>query len=370
MIKECVSWRLGRLLPGLAVIMISLWAGTARAQAPAGMVYVSTGRTAVQIPRRELSGTCNHWEIWLFKNGVQVPAHGSINNSSAHWGTIDGSSERVVEAKLKAGQAFDRVWDKSARIGPRSPEDLDDENPVGPICVTAPVGATAQGRRQQVNQSTRNLDFLIATALKAWDTEPNANQELREYLRNLDAIERTQAFIFRELDQRLLNLAVIDAQIRQVSAQTAGAQRMSAHLPVPPSYGGPPAAGNASAGGAWISRVQIFDNGHAGIYQYHTMQTWTPDPDGQGLTLVNVVTQGGRTRRHRLDIRFSDIFGAEYPDPDRYEYAKGWGGFALYFKSGTPEDIATDSIPLTLNFGSEADAMAAYHYFVDHKKGR
>jgi hypothetical protein len=221
-------------------------------QAPTGMAYVSDGTTASRVTQSEIPA-CDHWEIWLFRNNVYVSPYGAAGNTSAHWGTIDGSSEAIVEEKLKKAQAFDKAWVRFAGAGYNPATDLNAENPMGPICITSQPSPAAQQRRQQANQMSGTLQTLENAAQAVWATEPGPNEELRGYLETLDAMQQTQARIFRMLDNHIVNLAMLDNEMQQWNQQEASAQQMATNLRNIP----PPASTIAAAGppslGNWIN---------------------------------------------------------------------------------------------------------------------
>jgi hypothetical protein len=324
------------------------------------MVYVSGGASATQIPRSQLMATCDHWEIWLFRNGAALPSYGSVSNSAAHWGTINGKSEQAVEAQLKRSQAFDKVWDKAAGIPFASPNDLDDENPVGPICIVSRPVIDVQQRLRKLDEISQNLAPLQSAAIYAWDHDPNANEELREYIRNLRMMQQTQSRIFDMLNTYLVtpNLNAIDGELSQLSSGLYSAQQVSARS----SAGSTPQGSKSAPLENWASRVQSYQVGYP--LSFRVDQNWTADSDGQGLSVYTVMNQSGQTRRFQLDIRLNDIFNVSIPR--RGAAVHGWGSITLGFKTPKPETNTASSSAMTLYFNTQSEAQAAYRYFSSH----
>lgn len=338
----------------IAFVLLTLAAAASFSQAPSGMVYVSDGTTARQIPRNELTSSCDHWEIWLFRNGSSVAAYRNVSNSSAHWGTLNGKSEQSVEEQLKRDQAFDKLWDKFAAIPPHSPNDLDDENPVGPICVVPEAAASTQERLQKLDQISQNLAPLQTAAMYAWDQQPNANEELREYVRTLQIMQQTQSRMFGVLDKYLItpNLNAIDGELSELSSQLSVAQQTSTRL-VPirtHSFVAPSAS--------LPSRVQSYQVTYP--VPYRSDQSWTADWDGKGVTVYTVVTQGGQMRRFQLDVRFDDVSSVGIPTPG--PAAQGWGSITLGFKTPRLQTNTATASAMALYFNTQSEAEAAYSY--------
>jgi hypothetical protein len=326
------------------------------AQAPAGMVYVSNGTTASEV-RQDETPDCDHWEIWLFRYGVAVPANGVVSSSSSHWGTIEGSSEQDVETKLQKEQAFDKAWAKWTGPSYNPATDLNAENPVGPICITAPSNAAIQQRRNQADQTSSALQVLEDAAFAAWAVQPGANEEMQVYLRNLDAIVQTQARMFQVLDKTLVTVADLnsfDRQFSQLSSKVTAAQQMSTQLPSQPA-----ASASPSTAMAWASQQRYA----GGIVQAD--QSWSADSDGQGFSVNSTVIKGypfNQTQQIQMDIRFANIKLVEPPQPG-YN-ATGWGSITVVLTSPLASTDTVDNSSVFLYFSTQADALAAYRYLL------
>lgn len=329
-----------------------------QSQAPAGMVYVSNGTTASQV-RQDEAPACDHWEIWLFRYGVSVPANGAVSSSPDHWGTIDGSSEQDVEEKLKKEQAFDKAW--AASIGPsyNPANDLNAENPMGPVCVTKMSEAAVQQRRNGAIPTSVLMSALEDAAFAAWQVQPNANEELLAYMKNLDAMVQAQGSMFLLLDKAIVpasGLMAFDKQLSQLSSHAAVAKQSAGTLP-----GQSSATGSAPATAAMAWSPQQHYAG--GIVQAD--QSWSADSDGQGFSVNSTVIKGypfNQTQQIQMDIRFANIKLVEPPQPG-YN-ATGWGSITVVLNSPLTSTDTVDNSSVFLYFSTQADALAAYRYLL------
>lgn len=329
-------------------ISVSLFAlpAVALGQAPSGMAYVSDGTSASLVNQNEVPA-CDHWEIWLYKNGAYAPRYGAVRNTLAHWGTLEGSTQAAVEQKLKRAQKFDKMWTRFAGASYNPATDLNAENPVGPICITAQSSAAVQSRRNNANQMSWAIQGLEDMAMEAWETEPGSNEELRGYLETLSAVQRTQARIFQMLDKHIVNLVMLDSEMRQLTQQEASAQQMAAKLQNVPTHAAVAAAGPPPLGN-WVN-VNIPDRWY--------VQTLTKSGNAIEMTVVsNPPINNGHADTYTYTIPLN---GIKYVgDIDSTDPGNGVNDGNIWFYV-TP----AGGSPITVVFPNIAQAQQAHTFF-------
>lgn len=193
--------------------------------------------------------------------------------------------------------------------------------------------------------------------MAVWARQPEPNEELREYLKTLGAIQQTQARIFQMLDKHVLNLAMLDNEMQQMSRQIGNAQQMSGHLPAASS----PAVSHASQPSAamkWTPQ-QHFAGGIV-----TADQSWTMDPDGGGFSITSTIAKGYpfyNTQKVQMDLRIENV--KQVMTLEGGGATSGWGSFYVDLESPVTSTDTEFNNEIELYFSTQAEAYAAFNYF-------
>ena len=337
--------------------------------------YVYNGTTLRVMDEDLATAKYNHWEIWLYREGVRIP-HSATGLQYSRWGLIEGGSAESVIKELRDAQSFEEVY--LSFFGPGTWGRYTFSNPLGPIAVSDRAienETTDLEPPYRLDEVRGRVDRLIVNAqpsLEKNDSEGPSSPHKEYFDQIRDALQRVS---------KLYNLlAHAPEQVHYVTEETTriGKVVRQAENDLPKITASLPTVKlptnttwmfqTERAGSDGTIQVEVTERGSGVSVQ----QTWTGG-DGSMAGTVTVTT-----------IPFDDIGKVEL----RPRMEKGDETWTVFVESGRSFFPETMTSPLrktlkrvlpAVNLTSErsfvyfafrnpAEAQDAYAYFLYHQE--